>query len=71
MTHPEFLGWADFFERHPFDDKHRYHRPATAVAASIQGGGHAVYDWLTQPLNDNYSNADLRTLAAFGLKPPR
>jgi len=71
MTHAEFLAWVEFFEQHPFDDIHRYHRPATAVAASMRSNADAVFDWLTKPLNDIYSNADLQTLAAFGLKPPR
>lgn len=50
MTIEEFKDWMEFYERHPFDDFNRYHRPAALVAQSMTGGGAEALqeklDWL-------------------------
>lgn len=70
MTQHEFLYWKAFYERHPFDDLHMFHRPAALVSQSMAGGDIAQkIEWLSNPIVRDYSNADLRTLKAFGLKP--
>lgn len=72
MSHAEFAAWVDFYERHPFDDYHRFHRPAALVACSLGGGDASEkLEWLQpQPKEDagNLSDADLNTLRAFGLR---
>lgn len=77
MSRVEFESWVAFYELHPFDDLHRYHRPAAMVASSLGGG--SITDrlaWLApEPAApdyldpEQYSDADRRTLDAFGLKP--
>lgn len=77
MSAPEFRRWVEFYNLSPFDDLHRYHRPAALVAASM--GGAEIADqirWLRNgpepaaAINDGdekYSDADRATLQAFGL----
>jgi hypothetical protein len=72
MTRAEFLSWVDFYELHPFDDFHRFHRPAALVSVSL-GGGNASekLEWLQPtPQEDvgGLSEADINTLRAFGLR---
>lgn len=81
MTKQEFRSWEQFYDESPFDDLHRYHRPA-AMLAQVQIGGDfsSRLDWLvggrdqrqgrdqSPHLSDQFSEADLRTFAALGLK---
>lgn len=70
MTLPEFLAWVEFYRLFPFDDFHRFHRPAALVAQSFGGGDIAPrLDWL-QPdsRNADLNEADMNTLRAFGFK---
>lgn len=72
IPEPEFQGWREFYRLYPFDDMHRFHRPAALVAGSL-GGGELKdrLDWLQpDPVNAGWDEADLRTFAAFGVKPP-
>lgn len=73
MTQREFGQWIDFYRRHPFDDMHRYHRPAAMVARSIGGADiNQLLDWLQPPFQaGEYSEADMNTMRAFGFKPPK
>lgn len=67
MTQPEFLAWMEFFRLYPFDDFHRYHRPAAMVGASMSGDLQQRLDWLQpDPRNAGISEADVATLRAFG-----
>lgn len=72
MTRGEFLAWAEFYKLYPFDDLHRYHRPAAMTAAAMGGATVAErLDWLQpEPKAFDYSMADINTLKAFGFKPP-
>jgi len=74
MSHPEFLSWLDFYELHPFDDLHRFYRPAALVATALGGGAiEDRLDWLEPPAavaSGQLSDADMNTLKAFGIKPP-
>lgn len=68
MTRVEFERWVDFYMSQPFDDLHRYYRPAALVAVSMAGGDVTEkLEWL-QPRQEADS-ADVKTLAAFGFKP--
>lgn len=74
MPMSEFHAWGLFHSKYPIDDFHTHYRPAALVAQCIAGG--AIEDklnWL-QPSRakpaGNYSDADMNTFKAFGLKPP-
>lgn len=73
MTAQEFRSWVAFYELYPFDDFHRFHRPAAMVASSLGGGDiEKRLEWL-QPTpaavgDENLSAADIATLRAFGLR---
>ena len=77
MSHSEFLRWADYYKQHPFDDFHRYHRPAALVATSMNGADvKSLLDWLEPrydaPSDSEYSEEDLATFKALGMdKPPK
>lgn len=73
MSHAEFGSWVAFYEMHPFDDYHRFHRPAALVSVSLGGGSiDERLDWLQPPPPDpadaHLSAADIATLRAFGLR---
>jgi hypothetical protein len=79
MSALEFRAWAEYYEAHPFDDLHRFHRPAALVASSFGG---RKFDDALQFLAPElpalvepspgfaYSAADIATFKAFGRKPP-
>lgn len=72
MTQVEFEGWREFYRLYPFDDFHRFHRPAALVASSMGGDLKKKLDWLQpEPSAGDWSDADARTMAALGVKPPR
>lgn len=68
MKDAEYAAWIEFYNLHPFDDMHRYHRPAALIATSLAGGGiqerldFLAPDRSTQGLTD----ADVKTMRAFG-----
>lgn len=59
-----------FYSQQPFDDFHRYHRPAALIATSIAGGEiQTRLDWLQfQPSNkdtEGFSEVDMSILRVF------
>lgn len=73
MTQVEFERWQAYFIQHPFDDHHRYHRPAVLVSQSMAGGDvQQKFDFLTPPFEDDpeevdgLSSADIKTIIALG-----
>lgn len=71
----EFEEWGRFYADEPFDDFHRYHRPAALVATTqSQNRSDAIknaLDWLLpDAVLADVPDADQTTLAAFGLKLP-
>lgn len=70
MPQAEFLAWMDFYKAYPFDDLHRFHRPAALIAS--RHGKTPVREfvsWLQpDPTTASMSEADLNTLRAFGLR---
>ena len=72
MSMTEFLSWQEYYAEAPFDDHHRFHRPAVLVSSSMAGGdARDKFEFLvpmTQDEESGFSSADLKTLAAFGVK---
>lgn len=71
MTQAEYLTWLEFYRLYPFDDFHRFHRPAALISQSMAGGDiKQRLEWLQpEPIPDGLNYADLRTIAAMGFKP--
>lgn len=70
MSQIEFLAWIEFYRAYPFDDFHRFHRPAALISQSMVGGDmQAQLNWLQpDPANAEMDEADMNTLKAFGFK---
>lgn len=70
MTQPEFLAWVEFYKLYPFDDLHRYHRPAALIGRSMSGADvDDLLDWLApDPAHRNLSPADRATMKALGMR---
>ncbi len=70
MSQSEYLSWVDFYRSYPFDDFHRYHRPAALVSHSMSGGDmEQKLNWLQPPAeNDGLMEADIVTMKAFGFR---
>lgn len=70
MPESEFLAWRDFYIAFPFDDFHRYHRPAALVSHAMSGGDmRDLLEWLQpDPATSHLSDADRATLRAFGIR---
>lgn len=68
MTQAEFYDWVAFYQLYPFDDRHRFHRPAALIAHAMTGGDiDSRLDWLQpEPSFAGLNEAELRTLRAFG-----
>lgn len=77
MTHKEFESWKEFYALRPFDDLHRYHRPAAVIAHSLGGGKdmgrtidmlvneRKVTDAMQKELAEGLSEADKATIQAL------
>lgn len=68
MPQSEFQAWAEFYRLYPFDDMHRFHRPAALVSTALGGGDiQQRLEWLSpEPTTIDLSEADMNTLRAFG-----
>lgn len=77
MLQKEFESWKEFYALRPFDDLHRFHRPAAVVAHSMGGGkdiGRTI-DMLvnerkamakiSKEMEQGYSEADQATIRAL------
>lgn len=71
MTTAEFTSWVAFYRAWPFDDLHRYHRPAALVSTRLGGGEVSqALEWLQPPTPPpGMTLADFNTLRAFGQDP--
>jgi len=68
MTQAEFMRWSEFYRSYPFDDFHRFHRPAALIARSFSGGEmRPLLEWL-QPReeDDSLTDADRDLFRAAG-----
>jgi hypothetical protein len=86
MSRKEFQDWLEFYNREPFDDRERYHRPAALVAHSMGGAKIGeLLKWLAHDLPPapidiegeeeivpgQLSAADRATIASLGIRPPK
>jgi hypothetical protein len=58
MTPAEFESWRAFYRLFPFDDEHRYYRPAAMVSVSLSGGDFQSRVDLLQPPPELTTEAD-------------
>lgn len=72
MSQAEYERWMAFYRLYPFDDGHRYHRPAALISTALGGGDlQARLEWLApEPVPPGYSDADMSIFRAFGVRPP-
>lgn len=74
MSQAEFERWFDFYQIHPFDDLHRFHRPAALISKSMNGADiDNLIEWLHPQYSspkEEYSDEDMQTFKALGLKKP-
>jgi len=73
MSAGEFDRWVRFYRAHPFDDLHRFHRPAALVSVSLSGGDvKERIEWLApEPVPEGLTPVDMSAIRALGLKPPQ
>ena len=72
MTVPEFQAWVEFYKQNPFDDYHRFYRPAALVAMSMSGTPmDDLLGWLEKRPEPSINSAEQAMLKALGMKPPR
>lgn len=76
MAPLEFESWRAFYERWPFDDRARFHRPAAMLAGAASQGTVEIddaLDWLDRkPPPDALFNEHERAMfKAAGVSPPR
>ena len=71
MSQAEFQRWIQFYREQPFDDFHRYHRPAALISTSMAGGDiKERLEWLQpEPIPDGLDRADVATMKALGIVP--
>ena len=70
MTQVEFMSWAEFYRNEPFDDHHRFNRPAALIASSKGADIKPLLDWLRPPPDDGRTTADRDLFEAAGATPP-
>ena len=72
MSEPEFRAWVAYYRDSPFDDAHRYYRPAALISQSMAGGDiKQKMEWLQpDPAPEGANDADLATMRALGVRAP-
>ncbi len=70
MSKLEFERWRAFYELFPFDDFHRFHRPAALIARD-SNNVRELLEWLQpDPALHGMTDADINTMRAFGFARP-
>lgn len=81
LPQAELDDWREYYRLYPFDDHHRYHRPAALIASNVGGIMSSNYDMNAalrsnleflspEPLVSTTSDADITTMRTLGIKPP-
>lgn len=65
-----FQRWIEHFRHEPFDDLHRFYRPAALIAASFGGGAVSeLQEWLQPDVaSAELSEVDIALLKALNVK---
>lgn len=64
--------WREFFARYPFDDLHRYHRPASLVySAQFPKGGSQAFTAALDLLSPKPKAAKRQVRRARVIRPPK
>jgi hypothetical protein len=71
MSNAEFDRWATYYRARPFDDEHRYHKPAALLAAVTARSGKPLGYWLDFLIPPTVTSIDAEIFRAFGAEPPR
>ena len=77
MPEADFQALREFYILDPFDDEHRFHRPAALVAAYMCGKFEKNLAFLRPPPpprvpeSAKFSESDMRSMAAFGVPIPK
>ena len=67
MPAADLDGFKCFFELYPFDDLHRFHRPAAVVGSAFGGKYESILGFLApSPDNPALSDADRDVAKALG-----
>jgi hypothetical protein len=71
MTEDEWLRWIEFYKLQPFDDYHRFARPAALVAHSMSGASlDDLLGYLEKRPQPQINSVEQGMLKALGLRPP-
>lgn len=67
MPAAELEGWRAFYELYPFDDLHRFHRPAAALGTAFGGKYESIIGFLAPTPNEpDMTDADRDVAKALG-----
>lgn len=67
MPADERATWIEFYKLYPFDDFHRYQRPAAFIRSGMAGSYEAGLDFLApEPTMVGLSAADVSMMRAMG-----
>lgn len=70
MPQSELQSWVNFYRLYPFDDMHRFYRPAAIIAHASGIKLESAIEWM-QPDTDfsGFSESDKNTFKALGITP--
>jgi len=69
MTAPEFNAWVEFYKDFPFDDFHRYHKPALVASGRFFNEANDMLDYLQKPqVDEELTDVDMSFLKLFGVR---
>lgn len=70
ITEDELESWKAYYRHWPFDDLHRYHRPAAMIGASMSGGYNEKLEMVAGTLpasaGGGLNEVDRSVMAALG-----
>lgn len=67
MTADERASWIEYYKLFPFDDLHRYHRPAAFIRSGLVGKFEDALEFLQpEPMNEGLIQSDLSIMRAMG-----
>lgn len=67
MTEPEAQAWVEFYRLFPFDDLHRYHRPAALMRSGLAGKFEDALEFLQpEPANVGLIASDVSIMRTLG-----